>query len=86
MEYKDVKFLEKMLKDHSSAIVGRLCSQNELIKASSLNVDQKLDTLKAFNRELIYEEFRNILSFVKCYNKGVEYEKFDVYKPTGRKT
>ena len=62
MEYKfSQEFIQTLLRDYSRAIVGRLCKQVELLTAKSdLSEKQKLDLLKSFNRELIYEHFRDL--------------------------
>ena len=77
------QFLHQLLMSHSRSIVGRLCKQNELIKEdNSLSEAQKLDLLKSFNRELIYETSRDLENQIKCYIRGKVYEKFNLYTPT----
>lgn len=82
MEYEELKFLEELFKKHSKSIVGRLCKQNEIIRdKEGLSDEQKLDIVKKFNRELVYESFRDLMNQVKCFSKGQKFEKYSVYKP-----
>lgn len=87
MEYQELKFLKKLFQDHSKSIVGRLCKQNELVRDNkNLIPEQKLDILKAFNRELVYESFRDLLNHIKCYNNGHnDVQQYKIYKkPSGQ--
>lgn len=73
------KFLKILFKDCSRGMVGRLCKQIEILQdKKDLSERQKFNLLKDFNRELVYEEFRNILNQVKVYNKGLNYKKFNI--------
>lgn len=80
-EYK--QFLKKLVKEHGSAIVGRILSQIDLIKErKDLSSDQKLDILKSFNREMIYEELRDFRNAIIYYSEGREYNKLPIYNPS----
>ena len=86
MYYIDKKFLRDLLKDQSRAMVGKLCNQNEILqKDKDISGDKKLELLKSFNKELIYQSFRDIENYIKCYNNGKYYEKYKIYKPTDSK-
>lgn len=79
------KFLNKLLKDSSRSIVGRLCKRVELIfQDKSLSNEQREKLLKGMIRELIYEIFRDILNQAKCYFYGLTYKKYDIYEPTDK--
>lgn len=81
MEYKfSQEFVQTLLRDYSRAMVGRLCKQVELLSAKSdLSEKQKLDLLKSFNRELIYEHFRDLENQLKAYTEGRKFTKFEIY-------
>lgn len=80
------KDLKKILSETSSATVGHLLKRIEIIyKDSSLNQTQKEDCFKNVIREIIYENFRDVNSKVKCYNYGLTYEKREIYKPTDKR-
>lgn len=78
----DEKFLKKLLRDTSRSIVGRLCKQNEVLQDhEDISDNQKLKILKSFQRELIYEAFRDLENALKIYMQGKDYEKFKIYRP-----
>ncbi len=68
--------LNTLLADASRTIVGKLCKQAEILEASSINEEtkEKLRLLKAFNRELIYEEFRAINKSIYLVSGLKEYK------------
>jgi len=77
------KFLNDLFKDTSRAIVGRLCKRVEIVyKNTSLNEIQRERILKDLIREVIYENFRDTASKVKCYDYGLTFEKREIYNPT----
>lgn len=71
--------LNTLLSDASRTIVGKLCKQAEILEASSNNEEtkEKLRLLKAFNKELIYEEFRTINNNLRTVSGLKE---FNLYK------
>ena len=91
MEYNiDKDFLKDLLKNYSRSMVGKLCKQNESLQDSLKGLDketqdiliEKLEIIKNFNRELVYQSFRDLNGHFKCYSDGREYEKFKLFKPT----
>lgn len=74
------KFIKKLLQDKSRSIVGRLCKRIELLDDNA-SEENKSKILKAFVRELIYENFRDLENEIKCYNYGQTYEKQKIYNP-----
>jgi len=79
------KDLKKILSETASATVGHLLKRIEIIyKNDSLNQEQKEDLFKDVIREVIYENFRDVGSKVKCYDYGLTYEKREIYKPTNK--
>lgn len=75
-------YIENLFKDHSKTIVGRLCKNIELIeKRTDLTETQKLGLIKDFNKELIYQEFRNLQSQIKSFFQGREFGEFKIYDP-----
>jgi len=80
------KDLKKILSETASATVGHLLKRIEIIyKNKSLNQEQKENLFKDVIREIIYENFRDIGSKVKCYDYGLTYEKQEIYKPTDKR-
>lgn len=81
---KDFKvFLKKMCTDHARAVVGRILSQRDILeKDKSLTDKQRFDFLTKFNRELVYEEFRDIRNAIIFYSEGRDYTKFPIYNPS----
>jgi len=79
------KDLKKILSETASATVGHLLKRIEIIyKNKSLNQEQKENLFKDVIREIIYENFRDVGSKVKCYDYGLTYEKREIYKPTNK--
>ena len=77
------KFIQDLLRDYSRAIVGKLCSQAEILeKDISLSKDQAINLLKQFNRELIYQSFRDIDGSLKAFQRGQTFIKCNIYNPT----
>jgi len=73
------KFIKKLLQDKSRSIVGRLCKRIELLDDNA-SEENKSKILKAFVRELIYENFRDLENEIKCYNYGQTYEKHKIFE------
>lgn len=81
----DIKFFSEALNAHARTLVGRFCKQNEIISSKKdLSEAQKLQILKEFGKELVYEEVRNLENQIKAFSEGKEYAK--IYKsPTPTK-
>lgn len=80
-EFKN--WLNKLVKEHGSAIVGRLLGQIDVLKKrKDLSEEQKFDILKSFNKELVYEEMRDFRKAIIYYSEGREYHKLPIYNPT----
>lgn len=83
MYYINKKFLKDLFRDFSRSMVGKLCKQNEILQRNkNLSETQKLNLLKDFNRELIYESFRELENNIKFFNEGREYKKYPIYTPS----
>jgi hypothetical protein len=85
MDKKLKEFINKLCKDQSRTLVGRICKQIEILQDQpnlSIETKQTLDLLKSLNKELIYEEFRDLKNAVVFYSEGREYEKYPIYTPT----
>ena len=80
------KDLKKILSDTASSTVGHLLKRIEIVyKNRNLNQEQKENLFKDVIREVIYENFRDVGSKVKCYHYGLTYEKQNLYNPTKKK-
>lgn len=80
------KFIQDLIRDHSRAIVGKLCSQAEILENdNSLSKNQALNLLKQFNKELIYQSFRDIEGSLKAFQRGQTFIKCNIYNPTPSK-
>lgn len=81
---KDFKlFLKKTCTDHARAVVGRILNQRDILeKDKSLSDKQRFESLSKFNRELVYEEFRDINNAIVFYAEGREYTKYPIFNPT----
>jgi len=76
----DEKFLKELLADYSRAIVGRICKQIELLeKNQTVTKEQFSELTKVFNKELIYQSFRDLESHLKAYQAGKKFVKFQIY-------
>lgn len=76
----DAKFFSNALNLHARTLVGKFCKQNELISSKKdLTETQKLQILKDFGKELVYEEIRSLENQIKAFSEGKEYAK--IYKP-----
>lgn len=83
MDRETEKFIKELFRDHARKVVGRLCRQNELVQErTDLSSNQKLSLLKSFNKELVYEETRDLENNLKAYSKGIELINYKIYKPT----
>lgn len=75
------KFLAKLLKDYSVALVGRLCKNVESLQR---DLDKNspeykyLSHVKELHREKIYETFRDLKNNIRAYNKGLKFRKFSI--------
>ena len=79
-DFKD--FIKKISIDHSKAIVGRILSQSDILKKDKdLTDKQRFDLIVKFNRELVYEETRDLKNAILFYLEGRTYTKYPVYKP-----
>jgi len=83
---KDLKeFIKKLCTEQSRTLVGRVCKQIEVLQAQSnlsKETKQTLDLLKSLNKELIYEQFRDLKNSVIFYSEGREYSKLPIYNPS----
>ena len=98
------KFLKKQCVTQAGVLVGRICSQIEVVqkeyeqriinlKKESTNDKteariteikksiEDLSLLKNFNKELIYQEFRDLREAVIFYTEGREHVKIPIYDP-----
>lgn len=75
------KYLSDILRDHSKSIVGKLCKRIEVLDTEELTEKQKLSVLKTFQRELIYESFRDLKTIIKTHADGLKYYKFNIIDP-----
>lgn len=103
-------FLKKICKGQAGTLVGRICSQIEVVQKqyeeriqtlelAMSDIDDKsrhlsevriseikksiedLSLLKNFNKELIYQEFRDLREAVIFYTEGREHVKIPIYDP-----
>lgn len=80
MDSETNNFIKNVCKEYSRCLVGKLCKQIEIIQdRKDLDADQKLSILKSFNRELVYETFRDLKNSVVYYSEGREYKKLPIY-------
>lgn len=78
------KFLKKICKDQASTLVGRICKQIEvMIAQESISKETKdaLELLKSLQKEMIYQELRDLREAVIFYTEGREYVKLPIYDP-----
>lgn len=81
MQFDD-KFIDDLLKDCSRSLVGRLCKQIELLQDKEIDyVVTKLDLVKSFNKNLVYEVFRELKNNLICYQQGKKSISFKIYTP-----
>ena len=103
-------FLKKSCTTQAGTLVGRICSQIEVVQKqyeenivklqkemtksdeqSKVKLEvriseikkyiEDLSLLKNFNKELIYQEFRDLREAVIFYTEGREHSKFPIYVP-----
>jgi hypothetical protein len=67
-----IKYLSEVLSFHSQKTVGKLLKRFEIITDIAL--------LKKEAKELIYEEFRDIIEIMEAYGKGMEMTIFNFRK------
>ena len=83
---KELKeFIKKICRDQSRTLVGRICKQIEILQNQptlSIETKQTLNLLKSLNKELIYEEFRDLKNAIIFYSEGREYQKIKIYNPS----
>lgn len=76
-------FTKKVCTDQARAVVGRVLNQYDILKNDkSLTDKQRFDALKAFNRELVYEQFRDLRNALIFYKEGRDYSKLNIYNPS----
>jgi len=76
-------FLKNLCTTKSRCLVGEMCKQAEILQdRKDLTSDQKISLLKTLNKELIYENFRDLKNSVIFYLEGREYQKIKIYNPT----
>lgn len=78
------RFIKKASVDQASSLVGKLCSQIEvLLKQSNLSEETRknLELCKALRKELIYQEFRSLRDAVTFYLEGREHQVYPIYNP-----
>jgi len=80
-DFKD--FIKKTTIDYSKAIVGRILNQSDILKNDKTLTDkQRFKLIVKFNRELIYEENRDLRNAITFYLEGRTYTKFPIYTPS----
>ena len=80
-DFKD--FIKKTTTDYSKAIVGRILNQSDILKNDKTLTDkQRFELIVKFNRELIYEESRNLRNAITFYLEGRTYTKYPIYNPS----
>jgi hypothetical protein len=77
----DEKFLNETLRDQSRSIVGRLCKRIEILENENIPQNKKSKILKDFQRELVYESYRDLKNILKAHATGVSYNKYKVGIP-----
>ena len=78
-------FIKSICRDQNRSIVGRLCKQIEILQdKKDLTEEQKLSLLKAFNKELIYESFRDLRNNLIFHSEGRKYKKISIYNPSNQ--
>lgn len=81
------QFLKDLCTSQSRSLVGKLCKRIELLeKDNSLTSNQKLNILKTFCKELVYENFRDVKNSAVFYTEGREYNKLPIYTPKKNNT
>ena len=84
MDKATKEFIKKLCTEQSRTLVGRICKQIEVLQAQSnlsKETKQTLDLLKSLNKELIYEQFRDLKNSVIFYAEGRSYTKLPIYTP-----
>lgn len=79
------EFVKNLCKDQSRSLVGKICKQIEVLQDQpnlSVETKQTLNLLKSLNKELIYEQFRDLRNSIIFYSEGREYNKIPIYNPT----
>lgn len=79
-EFKN--FLKGLFREQSRSTVGRLCKRLEMLQTEDLAEDQKLNILKSYIKETVYEQFRDLRNNIIFYSEGRSYTKFPIYSPT----
>ena len=78
-------FVKNVCRDQSRTLVGRICKQIEILQSQpnlSIETKKTLDLLKALNKELVYEEFRDVKNAIVFYLEGRKYTKIPIYNPS----
>jgi hypothetical protein len=79
------QFVKDICLTQSKSLVGKICKQIEVLQAQpnlSNETKQTLDLLKSLNKELIYEQFRDLKNGIVFYAEGREYTKYPIFTPT----
>jgi hypothetical protein len=58
-------YLDKLIEQSSKCLVGKILKRHEIVNDS--------DTLKKDIKELIYEHFRDLKTFISAFNCGVKF-------------
>lgn len=77
-------FIKNLCRDQSRTLVGRICKQIEILQSqpnTSIETKQTLNLLKSLNKELIYEEIRDLRNAIIFYSEGRNYNKIPIYRP-----
>jgi len=61
------KYLDDLIKEVSSSAVGKIMKRFDVV--------EDRNELKRIVKELVYEEFRNVKSFIKAVNWGMKFIK-----------
>ena len=78
------QFVKKESSKYASSMVGKLCSQIEVLlqqKGLSEETRKYLELCKALRKELIYQEFRSLRDAITFYCEGREYKRYPIYNP-----
>lgn len=83
----DKTFLYNLLLDTPKSLVGKLCNISETVQKSDefKNNDQLIravSLIKSLQKELIYQEFRNLSKQLDAFADGMEYKHCKIYNPT----
>lgn len=84
MNHIDRNFLNKLFKEYSNLMVGRLCKQIECLQ-DDLDKNSKefkyLNHAKKLRKEFIYQTFRDMKNQIAFHAEGREYINYKIYTP-----